>query len=134
MVNFSFLFLLDNINHPSALVGICGACLERAGCVLTFALLVLFYTIVHIGATAYELYTWDYGGDVSNHSLDSLDWGVDVRGAEVYISATVVTLVIVCAIRVYFAICLFSLYYELKDKEMAKKRDAEFAWIGKNTA
>ena len=39
------------------------------------------------------------------------------------------TIFILCTIRVGFAIYLFSLCHELKDKEKEQKRDAdEFAW------
>ena len=41
-------------------------------------------------------------------------------------------------IRVYFAACLFSLYYQLKHKkeakELAERRDAEMAFVGNNTS
>ena len=41
------------------------------------------------------------------------------------------------AIQVYFATCLFSLYFQLKNKEEVQKRDAEAAemtFVKKNTA
>ena len=47
------------------MLGICGACLERAGCVLLFAILYLLITISNILSVIVGLATWDYDGDVT---------------------------------------------------------------------
>ena len=45
--------------------------------------------------------------------------------------------VLIFAVKVYLAACLFSLYYQLKNKNDAQKRDvrdAELAFGSKNTS
>ena len=44
-------------------MGSCGACLERAGCVLLFAILYLLSTISSIISAIVFLVTWDYDGE-----------------------------------------------------------------------
>ena len=56
-----------------------------------------------------------------------------VVDGDAYICLVVGCSVVILAIQVYFATCLFSLYYQLKNKEEAQKRDAEMAFVGKNT-
>ena len=115
----------------SALLGICGACLERACCVLLFAILYLLHTLSSILSVIVGLATWDYDGEVTITD-DDKEEKVVVDG-DAYIGLVVGCSVVILAIQVYFATCLFSLYYQLKNKEEAQKRDAEMAFVGKNT-
>ena len=118
----------------SALLGICGACLERAGCVLIFAILYLIITIASIVAFVVNLLTWDFDGDVTVTVVDEdKEEEVEVSEGAIVGLSVGINLVFVL-IRVYFAACLFSLYYQLKNKKEAQRRDAEMAFVGKNTS
>ena len=117
------------------MLGICGACLERAGCVLLFAILYLLITISNILSVIVGLATWDYDGDVTIRirDEDKEEEELLVNGGA-FIGGVVGFAVVILAIQVYFTTCLFSLYFQLKDKDEAQKRDAEMAFVGKNTS
>ena len=108
--------------------------MERAGCVLIFAILYLIITIASIVAFVVNLLTWDFDGDVTVTVVDEdKEEEVEVSEGAIVGLSVGINLVFVL-IRVYFAACLFSLYYQLKNKKEAQRRDAEMAFVGKNTS
>ena len=104
--------------------------MERAGCVLIFAIFYLLSTISGIVSTIVSFATWDMDGeDVTVTVVDDDEKEeVDVsRGA--IITVAVVIDVAFIALQVYFAACLFSLYYQLKNK---KEQDVELSFVSRN--
>ena len=95
----------------SALIGICGACLERARCVLLFAILYLLSTIANVVFFLISIATWEE---------------VQVNGSAVVGTLIDLGTLIYMATLSYLALCLFSLYIQLKNKKR-DVRDAELA-------
>ena len=115
-------------------MGICRACLERAGCVLLFAILYLLSTISSSISASVFLATWDYDGEFT--LTDAYKEEVVKVNGDDFIALTVGLIVVALAIQVYFVTCLFSLYFQLKNKEEVQKRDAEAAemsFVKRNT-
>ena len=112
-------------------MGICGACLERAGCVLLFAILYLLSTISSSISASVFLATWDYDGEFT--LTDAYKEEVVKVNGDNFIALTVGLIVVALAIQVYFVTCLFSLYFQLKNKEEVQKRDAEMSFVKKDT-
>ena len=109
--------------------------MERAGCVLIFAIFYLLSTISGIVSTIVSFATWDMDGEDVTVTVVDDDEKEEVevsRGA--IIAVLVVFDVAFLALNVYFAACLFSFYFQLKNKNDAQKRDAELAVVGKNTS
>ena len=98
---------------------------------LIFSIFYLSSTISGIVSTIVSYATWDFDGE--DVTVVDDDEKVEVsRGA--IIAVLVVISVAFLALNVYFAACLFSFYYQLKNKNDAQKRDAELAVVGKNTS
>ena len=93
----------------SALIGICGACLERARCVLLFA--IFFPTLPYVVFFLISIATWEE---------------VQVNGSAVVGTLIDLGTLIYMATLSYLALCLFSLYIQLKNKKR-DVRDAELA-------
>ena len=102
---------------------------------LVFAILYLLYTISYIVFTIVSLATWDFDGEDIAVTVvdDDKKEEVEVSGGAI-VGVSVGISVAILAIQVYFAVCLFSLYYQLKNKDDAQKPDAELASVGKNTS
>ena len=130
---------------PSALLGICGACLEKVRLVLVFAILYLLNTIASIVYIVVDYSTWEYDGDVSVGadgddgdvteavSNDNKEEKVKVSKGAILLTSVGITVAILL-LQVYFAVCLFSFYFQLKKEKEEQKRDAELAFVGKNTS
>ena len=103
---------------------------------LIFAILYLIGTISSIVYFVVSLLTWDFDGDVSvNLTVVDEDKEEEVEVSEgAIVGLSVGIHLVFVLIRVYFAACLFSLYYQLKNKKEAQRRDAEMAFVGKNTS
>ena len=109
--------------------------MERAGCVLIFAIFYLLSTISGIVSTIVSFATWDMDGEDVTVTVVDDDEKEEVEVSKGAIIAVAVVIdVAFIALQVYFAACLFSLYYQLKNKNDAQKRDAELAFVGKNTS
>ena len=100
---------------------------------LIFSIFYLSSTISGIVSTIVSYATWDFDGEDVTVVDDDEKEEVEVsRGA--IIAVLVVINVAIIALQVYFAACLFSFYFQLKNKNDAQKRDAELAVVGKNTS
>ena len=103
---------------------------------LVFAILYLLFTISNIVFTIVSLATWDFDGEDVTFTVvddDKKEEVVEVSGGAI-VGVSVGISVAILAIQVYFAVCLFSLYYQLKNKDDAQKPDAELASVNKNTS
>ena len=103
---------------------------------LVFAILYLLFTISNIVFTIVSLATWDFDGEDVTFTVvddDKKEEVVEVSGGAI-VGVSVGITVAILAIQVYFAVCLFSLYYQLKNNDDAQKPDAELASVDKNTS
>ena len=93
--------------------------------------------------------TWDFDEVVTTTVMDGdKEKKVEVNGGVVFgisivfqvyslssCSLTILTCqVAISALQVYFAVCLFSFYYELKNKKEVERRDSEMATFTKNVS
>ena len=102
---------------------------------LIFSIFYLSSTISGIVSTIVSYATWDFDGEDVTVTVVDDDEKEEVevsRGA--IIAVLVVISVAFLALNVYFTACLFSFYFQLKNKNDAQKRDAELAFVGKNTS
>ena len=134
-----------NFSTPSALVGIIGACLEKASCVFLFAVFYLISIIVCNISAIVGYATWDFDEVVTTTVMDGdkerkveVIW-ITAVWLQVWSLSSCSPTILTCqggnsALQVYFAVCLFSFYYELKNKKEVERRDSEMATVNKNVS
>ena len=111
----------------SGLLGVLGACLEKPGLVFVFAVLFVIFDIVAI-------FIFGIVGGVSQpFMLPPLAFTVTIKSFFFRFVLSILNLLQV-SINIYFAVCLFSYYYELKNKKKVEGRDVELATAGKNNS
>ena len=113
--------------------------------VLVYAILYLLNTIASILYIITDYSTWKYEGDVSVGDdgndgdvtetvfLTNKDEKVKVSKVAIILTSVGITLAIFF-VQVYFSVCLFSFYAQLKKEKEEQKRDAEMAFVGKSTS
>ena len=113
----------------SGLLGVLGACLEKPGLVFVFAVLFVLLDIVAI-------FIFGIVGGVSQpFMLPPLAFTVTIKSF--FLFFVLCWQFLICSkvsINIYFAVCLFSYYYELKNKKKVEGRDVELATAGKNNS
>ena len=115
-----------------------------------FAVFYLIGIIVCNIAAIVGYATWNFDEAVTTSVMDGIkEKKVEVSGGVVFgisVVFQVCSLVLlfshylhpakvaISALQVYFAVCLFSFYYELKNKKEVERRDSEMATVTKNVS